>query len=91
MAFVSDNGSPIVSAEIKDFLAANGIKQIMSLPYHPASNGFAERAVQTCKAALKKIKGTSLETKLQRFNKLPYNPTRHYGGISLSITNGQTA
>jgi len=32
-----------------------------------ASNGLAERAVQTCKAAIKKIKGTSLETKLQRF------------------------
>ena len=54
---VSDNGSPFVSAEMKEFLAANGVKQITSSPYHPASNGLAERAVQTCKAAIKKIKG----------------------------------
>ena len=65
---VSDSGSPFVSADMKEFLAANGVEQIASSsPYHPASNGLAERAVQTCKAAIKKMKGTSLETKLQRF------------------------
>ena len=64
---MSDNGSPFVSAEMKDFLSANGVRQITSSPYHPANNGLAERAVQTCKAAIKKINGTSLDTKLQRF------------------------
>ena len=64
---VSDSGSSFVSAEMKEFLAANGVEQITSSPYHPASNGLAERAVQTFKAAIKKMKGTSLETKLQRF------------------------
>ena len=52
---------------MKDFLTANGVKQITSSPYHPASNGLAERAVQTCKAAIKKINSTSLDTKLQSF------------------------
>ena len=63
----SDNNSPFTSAEMKNFVVANGVKQIMLLPYHPASNELAERAIQTCKAAIKKIKGTSLETKLQCF------------------------
>ena len=38
----SDNGSPFASAEMKDFLAANGVKQITSLPYHQASDGLVE-------------------------------------------------
>ena len=63
---VSDNGTPFVSAEMREFLSANGVRQITSSPYHPASNGLAERAVQTCKAALKKMVGNSLDTKLQR-------------------------
>ena len=66
-SIVSDNGSPFVSAEMKHFLSANGVRQITSSPYHPTSNGLAERAVQTCKAAIKKMNGTSLDTKLQRF------------------------
>ena len=33
------------------------MKHIKSSPYHPSSNGLAERAVQTVKAGLKKING----------------------------------
>ena len=66
-SIVSDNGSPFTSTEMKEFLTANGVKQITSSPYHPSSNGLAERAVQTCKSALKKMDGNSLHIKLQRF------------------------
>ena len=52
---------------MKEFLTANGVKQITSSPYHPSSNGLVERAVQTCKSALKKMDGSSLNIKVQRF------------------------
>ena len=44
---VSDNGPQFVSEEFKQFMSANGVKHIKSSPYHPASNGAAERMVQT--------------------------------------------
>ena len=66
-SIVSDNGSPFTSAEMKEFLTANGVRHITSSPYHPSSNGLAERAVQTCKSAVKKMSGNSLQIKLQRF------------------------
>ena len=50
---VSDNGSQFTSSEISQFLASNGVKHIRCLPYHPSSNGAAERLVQTVKQALK--------------------------------------
>ena len=58
-SIVSYNGSPFTSAEMKVFLTIDGIKHITSSPYHLLSNGLAERTVQACKAALKKITGTS--------------------------------
>ena len=64
---VTDNATVFTSSEMKQFYLSNGIKHITSAPYHPASNGLAERAVQTFKSALKKFKDGSLETKIQRF------------------------
>lgn len=64
---VTDNAAVFTSAEMKDFFAQNGIKHITSAPYHPASNGLAERAVQTFKSALKRLKEGSLQTRILRF------------------------
>ena len=53
-----------VSAEIEAFFKSNGIKHLTSAPYHPASNGLAERAVQTVKKGLRKITHGTMRTRL---------------------------
>ena len=54
---VSDNGSAFTSAQFQTFIKLNGFRHVKSALYHPASNGLAERAVQTVKEALKKTTG----------------------------------
>ena len=46
---VSDNVTTFTSAQFQEFMTRNGINHITSAPYHPATNGLAERAVQTLK------------------------------------------
>ncbi|XP_072161434.1 uncharacterized protein K02A2.6 [Bemisia tabaci] len=56
---VSDNGPAFVSNHFQQFLKSQGIlfhKKIA--PYHPATNGQAERAVQTVKNSLKYMAAT---------------------------------
>ena len=43
---VSENGPQFASEEFAKFTAQNGIKHIRVAPYHPSSNGLAERFVQ---------------------------------------------
>ena len=63
----SDNGSVFNSSEFQQFMMKKGIQHIRTAPYHPASNGLAERAVQTLKEGLRKLWGGCLETNLSRF------------------------
>ena len=63
---VTDNGTGFVSQEFKEFLRINGINHTTSAPYHPASNGLAERAVQIVKKGLKKEVSGSMSTRLAK-------------------------
>ena len=64
---VTDNGPAFSSQEFAAFSKANGIRHVTSVPYHPASNGLAERAVQTFKCAMKKLTKGSLEDRVMKF------------------------
>lgn len=73
---VSDNGTAFTSEEFETFMKLNGIRHIKTAPYHPSTNGLAERAVQTLKENLKKSKAGSLETRISHFL-FKYRTTPH--------------
>ena len=55
---VSDNGAKFTSSEFNSFVISNGIKNIQSAPFHPTTNGLAERFVQSFKAAMNSAKAS---------------------------------
>ena len=63
---ISDKGPAFIGEEFKTFMKRNGIKQVYSAPYHPASNGQAERMVRTFKESLATMKQGDLQIKLDR-------------------------
>lgn len=52
---VSDNGPPFQSEGFAQYCSLRNIRHVLTPPYHPASNGLAERAVKTTKAVLNKL------------------------------------
>ena len=66
---VSDNAPNLVSEEMNSFLKSNGVKHITSSPYHPKTNGLAERFVQSFKQAMKAAKSDSgtVQSKMSKF------------------------
>lgn len=57
---VTGNGTTFTSELFGEFTQQKGIHHIKTAPFHPASNGLAERAVQTVKESLKRMTGTFL-------------------------------
>lgn len=64
---VTDNGTPFTGQPFQDFVQGNGIKHLRTAPFHPASNGLAERAVRTVKDGLKKTEGRDLKLRLAQW------------------------
>jgi len=72
---VSDNGPQFSSEEFATFLAKNGVKHIRSSPYHPSTNGLAERFVRTLKKAMKSSNFVDPHQKLMNFLVIAPHPT----------------
>ena len=61
---VTDNGTCFRSSEFETFLRRNGVKHITSAPYHPSSNGLAERAMRVIKQGLRKVTEGTLKARI---------------------------
>ncbi|XP_055590802.1 uncharacterized protein K02A2.6-like [Uranotaenia lowii] len=73
---VSDNGSQFILKQFENFCGRNGIQHLRISPYHPQSNGQAERFVDSLKRSLLKINDwqnihESLQTFLQVYRSTP--------------------
>ncbi|XP_055527821.1 uncharacterized protein K02A2.6-like [Wyeomyia smithii] len=79
-ALVTDDGSQFCSGIFKQFCEKSGIILVRTTPYHPQSNGQAERFVDTLKRSLRKITdgeniqlSEALQTFLQVYRSTPSN------------------
>ena len=64
---VTDNGPTFTSSEFAKFVSSNSIRHIKSSPYHPSTNGLAERAVQSLKQGLKRNLDFPVQERLSKF------------------------
>ena len=88
---VSDNGPQFVVTDFQEFTQTNGIKHSRSSPYHPATNGEAERFVCTFKEAMKasRREGLTFTRRLQKlFTGLPDHCSCDDGGTALYPIDG---
>ena len=80
---VSDNGPQFTSNEFAEKMNKWGIKHIFTPPYHPASNGLAEKAVGIVKSKLKKMASSTtpldlyvnVQTILRVYRSTPHTST----------------
>lgn len=63
---VTDNGPQFTADGFTQFMINNGIQHVRTAPYHPQSNGRAEKFVDILKTALSKIDG-NIDEKLREF------------------------
>ena len=81
LQLVTDNGPQFVSEEFHQFMQMNGIRHIRTAPYHPASNGQAERFVKTFKQAMKAMEHQAhplahrISNFLLRYRTIPHSTT----------------
>jgi hypothetical protein len=81
---MADNATYFQSEEMRQFCAHNGIRLAASAPYHPRTNGLAERNVQSVKAALSKMKDgtTSMQTTISRYLCAQHNTPQTTTGMT---------
>ena len=86
-SIVSDNASSFSSVEFQVWCRERGIIHLTGAPYHPATNGAAERLVQTFKQALSKSSlppPAALQVFLMQYRRTPlaegYSPSELLNG-----------
>ncbi|XP_060095763.1 uncharacterized protein K02A2.6-like, partial [Heteronotia binoei] len=83
---VTDNGTAFTSREFREFTDRYLIRHIRSAPFHPATNGQAERMVRTTKEALGRIVHGDWDHRLSAFlfhNRITPNPVTGFSPAEL--------
>ena len=62
-----DNGTNFTITEFEEFHKSDGIQNTRTAPYHPASHGLAEYAMQSFKLGMNKLTTGSLKAQVARF------------------------
>nr|VZH95151.1 unnamed protein product [Spirometra erinaceieuropaei] len=82
---VPDNGFQFTSSTFEDLCSQHNIQHLRSPPYHPQSNGQAERFVDTIKRALLKARGEGSTDEIVQASLFSYRTTPNPaspGGVS---------
>ena len=88
-AIVSNNATSFTSEEFQDFCKDKGIVHLTGAPYHPETNGAAERLIQTFKQALRKSSKTPKKAMLEFLMQYRRTPTANGYSPSELLNNRQ--